>query len=380
MKIGIITHYYQSQNYGGNLQAYALCRFLNKRHSTEQICYVHRSLKRKMLKKCYKLPIKAMSLLKRKLTFLLTKRETKKIAFALEQRRERLLAFNCSIPHSLIIYNEETICEAEKVYDLFITGSDQVWHPAAVNDAYLLNFVKDKPKISYAASLAVDSLTKEYSESLHTSLENFRAISVRERNAVELLCALTSKSVEWVLDPVFFLAKEEWEEIIPVRQIKEKYLFCYFLGNNKKIRELARLYAEKHVLKIVTLPHLNGNYNRADEGFGDVQLYDVAPADFLSLIKNAEYIFTDSFHAVAFSLIFKKQYFVFNRDASRKMNSRIYSLGELFGTENRFFKNKIEMNVQYLECINEIDYDQEKKGFDELLERSIRFIERGLSN
>ena len=378
MKIGIITHYYKSKNYGGNLQAYALQRYLGSKYTVEQICYenITSPKSKKELfaelgflgfsKKCVKYMISGMKNIFRK--------RNREVESLLEKRKQAHLGFNQNIPHSNIKYTPKNIAEAESQYDCFITGSDQVWHPSAVNDAYLLKFVQNKPKLSYAASLAVSQLTPQQEEVMHNALQGYWSISVREENAVVLLKDIIAQKVEWVLDPVFLFGKEEWSEMAVETPIKEKYLFCYFLGTDKKCRNLAKAYAQKKNLKIVTFPYLQGVYQTCDKNFGDIPLYDVDPLGFVSLIKNAECVFTDSFHALAFSRIFEKQYFVFNRNGKRAMNDRIYSICKLFDEWGHFCDGTDKLSLKYIIGQTPIDYTKKFELFEKKKAQSRAYL------
>ena len=382
MKIGIITHYYKSKNYGGNLQAYALQHYLGHKYMVEQICYENITSpkgKKELLaelgfwgfsKKCARYVLRRL-----KNTF--QKRDSK-VESLLEKRKKAILNFNQNIPHSTTIYSLENIAKAENQYDCFITGSDQVWHPSAVNEAYLLNFVKNKPKMSYAASLAVSQLTEQQEERMRAALKSYKAISVREKNAVTMLQGVAAQPIQWVLDPVFLLGQDEWSKLAVGELVTEKYLFCYFLGADKKIRKLANAYAQKRNLKLVTLPHLLGGYRVCDKNWGDVQLYDVDPAGFISLIKNAECVFTDSFHALAFARIFEKDYFVFNRQGNLSMNGRIYSLCELFNEWSHFCDSKEKLSLDYILKQYPIDYTKNFEEFKQKQEESFKYLHTNL--
>ena len=156
--------------------------------------------------------------------------------------------------------------------------------------------------------------------------------------------------------------------------IKEKYLFCYFLGENPNSRKLATKYALENGLKIVTLPHLLGNYRKCDAKFGDKKLYSVSPNQFLSLIKHAEVIFTDSFHATVFSNVFQKEYFIFGRNSLGKMGGRIYSLTKLFESEERFCDNDKKESLEYINSLNKIDYNKSLESFINIKEKSLEFL------
>ena len=380
-KIGILTHYYRSNNYGGNLQAYALCRFINEKvpHvSAEQVSYDIYSLQTRKRKR-YSLS-KVIKKLKIKLTYTINRTIKKEIYIELDKRKKAILKFNQeSIPHSIKIYNRLNINECNSEYDIFITGSDQVWHPNVLCPAYLLSFTeKDKVKLSYAASVAKDILTEEEKQIFKEALRDYKAISVRENEAISLLVDISPMEPEWVLDPVLLLTREKWDFVSTERIVEEPYLFCYFLGDDITIRHLAEEYAKKKNLKIVTLPYLLGEYRKCDLDFGDERLYSISPPDFISLIKYADCIFTDSFHAAVFSGIYEREYFVFERAEAKNSSSRIYSLLSLYETEEHFCDTEKKRTLSYLLNIKKIDYSRKLEKLEEMKKKSVRFLEENI--
>lgn len=363
--IGIITHYYNSKNYGGILQAYALCRFINTmKYNAKQISYSYIKIGKRNFS--IKFICKHPQNILRKIYYKLNIKR-------FNSRYNKLNSFNnMSIPHTDNVYTECSLYKLNEIFDCFITGSDQVWHPNVANVGFLLSFT-EKSKIAYAASFAVSQLSNIFCEKISKSLSDYKAISVREKDAVDLLQPLTDKKVEWVLDPTLLLDKSDWDEICPERRIEKKYLFCYFLGADKRIRKLAKQYAKKHKLKIVTLPHLCG-IAKSDIGFGDYKLYDVAPNDFISLIKYADCVFTDSFHACVFSGIYNKNFYVFNRLGSESMATRLYSLCELFECQDHFCDTDDKFNMDYIKNLQPIDYNKDFQLLKTMKEKSTRFL------
>lgn len=366
-KIGIITHYYRSMNYGGVLQSYALCAFLREKgYDCQQICYA--SSPKVDAKKNFKILVAQF------LETLFFKRKWKK-------RRDAFSIFREQIPHSDVIYTKETIANSVDDYDVFITGSDQVWNLKNYHSAYFLDFVPSKKiKISYAASLCADALDENGKTIFQKSLGDFSAISVRENNAVELLTPLVSEKIDLVVDPVFLLKKTQWDALCGARMVRESYLFCYFLGGDQKARRLAQEFAKKKRLKIVTIPYIHQYLSKdtfADFGFGDVRLHDVSPMQFISLIKHADAVFTDSFHAVAFSTIYKKEFFVFERAGEKQMGSRIRSVVERVGAKEHFCTDE-NKNLDYLLGCVPIDYSENYKVTENMIEDSIRFLMRNI--
>lgn len=380
-KIGIITHYYNNLNYGGNLQAYALCQYLRLNGvEAEQICFAGAFISRKKRKKKNFFVAIARKIITYPYEkFVAWKREKLEQELQVKVRRENaFLAFNREIiPHSKRIYNNSNIIECVEKYDAFITGSDQVWNQSWYNEAYYLSFVpSNKKKISYAASLGEEYLDTEEKEFYRDRLRLFDAVSVREQTALKLLKDVSPVQPYWTLDSTMLLPVEEWEKIRVEYPIDDKYLFCYFLGNNKAARDIAKTFSRKIGLKLVTIPHATGDIEILDENFGDLQLFDVSPQQFLSLIKNAEFIFTDSFHAVVFSYLYKKQYFAFNRSKDGAMSTRIKDITSLFGHKERF----CEENMQYINDLKKIEYDSISPSFEKRRELSIKFLKDNLIN
>lgn len=387
-KIGIVTHYYKSRNFGGNLQAYALCEKLRQYDiCAEQLCANFKTslsnpcikkesiffrLKRKgVLGSFCAVFVKIANRIKMKLV----------INHMLKKNIEERRTAACKEFNTLLIqnsgkeYDQDTLSSCLKEYDAFITGSDQVWNPKWYFPPFFLDFVpSDRPKISYAASLGTNKLTDSQKELYKEHLKDFKAISVREKDAVDLLKDITPVEPQYVVDPTLLLEREDWDKVCSERQINDKYIICYFLGDNKKARKAAQKLAKEKGLKLVNIAYAGGNNAYFNIKFGDIKLYDASPQDFISLIKHAEYIFTDSFHAVVFSYIYQKQYFVFNRDKSGSMNSRIYSITELFNQPERFCFCKDREKFEYVNNLNDADYSIKNEKLEQMIEKSKKFL------
>ena len=378
--IGVVSLFYNSTNYGGVLQSYALVEVLSDMDvNARQICYKRESkLSAKRFLKVFN-PIKLYRFVKGKIHHFKNRENQKKVNDAAARRSEPFSLFvNANIPKTDKVYSQDTIKETLIDTDIFITGSDQVWNVNYYDEVYRLDFVTTKKyKFSYAAGVSNRRLTKKQKEIFRTSLSSYDSISVREREAVNVLQPLTSKTIEWVLDPTLLLSSEKWDNICSGRKIDEKYLFCYFLGSPSIDNVGIMQFASKHGLKVVTMPFL-ALTSKKDGDFGDYKIYDAAPQDFISLIKYAEYVLTDSFHATVFSHIYKKNFFVFNRAGLKSMNDRIYSLTSLFDTQDRFCDTKEKESLEYIESLSPIDYDRAFPKFEEMKEKSVEFLKENL--
>lgn len=381
LMVGIVTHYFRSTNYGGNLQAYALCRFINDTFPfvrAEQISYDisgntwnPRRLKRLTVKRLLK-----------KLYFVAQNRLYAKIHAperqAIQTREKAVSVFNRgAIPHSRTIYTADTVAQSVTQYDILITGSDQVWHPSAVCPAYLLNFASGEiiRKASYAASVAKTELDEDEKKAMKSALADFYAISVREEDAVKLLAPLSPIRPVCTLDPTLLLNQSEWLSVAADRCVRDDYVFCYFLGDDPQQRVVAEQFAEAKGLKLVTLPFLQGRYRKCDDGFGDEALFDVSVPDFLALIRDASYVLTDSFHASVFSIMFEREFFVFERVHANVSGSRLRSLLSIFDMELRFCNSNEKVQLSYLLNQPPLKYGVSFEKFEERKRISVKYLE-----
>ena len=389
-EIGIMSFCYRNLNCGGKLQAYALCRTLQKnQYDAEQICYQLGSLPGgksfgKRLKYAFCNVHGFSDIIKAGRRFLkgqYVKMQDKKLLDLQPSRKKSYESIDLSIPHSAVVYTHQTIKESAVQYDTFIVGSDQVWHYPSQLETYTLSFVPaGRKKIAYAASVAKNQLSENEKEIFRNNLKDFKAVSVREKEAVDLLQPLCPTKIEWVLDPTMLLSAEDWDEVCEERIVPEEYVFCYFLGADKKERKLATEFAKRKGLKLVTFIHLANHYVAADVHVGDIQIYDVSPEKFLSLVKYAKYVFTDSFHATVFSHIYQKEFFAFSRQGHKEMGSRLYSLTDILENRDHFCDTKDKANLQYIMNLPAIDYTKKLPKFEEMKEKSINFLKENLKD
>lgn len=248
--------------------------------------------------------------------------------------------------------------------DFYITGSDQIWNSFFENGkdpAFYLDFVpKDKIKIAYAASFAIDELEENIKDFVFEKSSRINNISVRETSGLTILKKLGIANVEQVLDPVFLLNADYWKNNF-VQTINQNFIFVYDFDNNSEIKKTALYLAKKHNFKIYSV---NQNINYAERKY-----VFSAPNDFLSLIFNAKFVLSNSFHAVAFSLIFNKKFLVFNR--SEKINTRMRDLLEILNIShlliNQNQKTDIETVIFDYETINNLISIKTKLSKDFLL-------------
>lgn len=353
-KIGILTLYHNSVNYGAVLQAYALCRVINRfGYTCEQIDYAYNAKPQYM-----RLISKALNI--RWLVKYIRRNQGKKKNHYVEIAAQRKIAFDAFkekyIPHSEVYYQNE-LDKCGEQYDAFVVGSDQVWNPDWITPEMLLAFVPEKKiKISYAASIGKYKLTDNQNDFYKKYLDSFHAVSVRETSALSMIEKIYKGPVKKTLDPTLLLDADEWDEVCTSRLVDKKYIFCYFLSEDREQRKIAREYARRAEYKLVFIPHAY-RYNSSDIGFAEQEVPFASPAEFLSLIKYADCIFTDSFHACVFSGIYKRQFWVFPRKDSTGMDTRIEEITSLFGAEDHFIWDFKNFSTDQLDLITPIKYD-----------------------
>ena len=265
---------------------------------------------------------------------------------------------------------------AEKRYSDVIVGSDQLWLPInVVSDYYTLNWVPDPiNKISYATSFGISEIPNKYKDKYSFFLKRINHLSVREQSGVKICKDIADLDAKLVCDPTLLLSKEEWEEIaVKGRIIKDKYILCYFLGNSIEYRKFAERLKKKTGFLIVSLNHID-EFVKYSDTYCDIAPYDVGPSEWINLIKNAEFVLTDSFHGTVFSIINNKKFFTFRRYAANSKvstNTRINSLLHIFGLDDRLLNGDEPIS----EVINKkIDYQKVNIIYSKFSEDSKQFL------
>lgn len=383
-KIGVCACY-NTKNYGSMLQTLATGKKLQDLgYEYEFIRYTRKPTLGLIIRSLGRIPEIAAS----KIEHLKRDQKLKKypeIAAGIKKRNKCFDTF-MNQRFTLLSPNYETFKEINKAaynYSAVLVGSDQLWRPEGYSTGfYNLLFVPDDiPKIAYATSFGVSQIPDNKKQIAKRFLNRIEHISVRELRASEIVKELTGRTVPTVVDPTLLFTGEEWKGLIPPKTVVgEKYIFCYLLGTNPTHRQWVKELKEKTGYKIVTIPHLDV-FVESDIEFGDLQLFDVGPAEFVNLIRNAEYVCTDSFHGTVFSILNHKKFVTFNRFSDRSKNSRnsrIESLLSQTGLEKR------RVIIWEKEIKNHIDSPIDYFKVDDLLQqmrlKSVTYLEKALKH
>ena len=270
----------------------------------------------------------------------------------------------------------KALCMDSKKYSAVVTGSDQLWSPAGLSTNFFnLMFVDASVrKISYASSFGVKNIPWYQKRKTKQYLNRLDYISMRENRGAEIVKELTGKTVPVIADPVMMFSAEEWNKLIPNKcEGNGDYIFAYFLGENQEHRRAVEQLKKATGLKIIALRHMD-QYVAADENFGDEAPYNVGPEEFLNLLRCAKYVCTDSFHGSVFSILYHKQFMVFNRyseQSKHSKNSRIDTLCENLNLSARRYNGNIVESIQA-----DIDYESVDKRVDDLREHAYNYLNK----
>ena len=338
--IGVVTAF-KVNNYGSKLQAYAVCRKLNRLgYDCEIIDYVPRGDLRAatVLRKVFS-PEKNLY----RYNALKTKLQNKKhhLTEKLAARNRAICSLDSIYPMSAPISGYGNLTRLSEKYSTIVFGSDQIWRPDGIKEGFTGGEFTDRPcKVAFSPSFGVSELPAGMADRYRRILTGFKTLSCREERGAELIRELIGAEVPVLPDPTLSLEVQDWNEFqshAVLELPKERYIFCYFLGGSSRHRDAVRELKRITGCRVIGLPHFKG-YVPSDDTSLDIPLYDVNPADFVRLIANAAYVCTDSFHGTVFSSIYERDVLCFMRygEADRgSTNSRMSGLIRRFGLEDR---------------------------------------------
>ncbi len=348
-------------NYGASLQAYALQHFLETLgHDVEIIDYNPRYLQKAYNfwyvpenSRLYKLTQKNIIIL---LLFSLWSTPKKFKTW------KRIKPFKFFKKHILKCTKEtystyEELKNNAPLADVYIAGSDQIWNTSLVNGkdpAFFLNFGKNVKKISYAASFGLKKL-EHHQKNVKTYLQALDAISVRETSALKILNEMGYKGIP-VMDPVFLLSKKDWLKFLENynfrNRINYKYVLVYdIFFDDDNLKKSTLKYAKENNLKVVSVD------NFVKTPYADINISNAGPIEFLGLFRDAEAIFSCSFHATAFSVILNKNFGVFY---NKKNSSRMIDFLQSVELSHCFNPKEIDCKINWNKVNNLLNSNIEK--------------------
>lgn len=265
-------------------------------------------------------------------------------------------------------YSNKDINTLNAVYDFFLVGSDQVWNPLYNSFDYkmMLSFADNNKKIAFCASIGLEEIPKEKMDIFKENIPLFKGISVREKQAACILQKFTHQDIVTLCDPTLMIKKDEWNKISlkPKNHGYKRYILVYFLGNmSTAIRNELNKFRNQYDCDIVDIsPYFSCRFNKRDSSY-----YGTGPLEFIWLIFNANLICTDSFHGFAFACIGGKRVIVFKREDSLNMEGRIKGLANELGFDLEYGK---PMNID--SAIVEKYQKQKLAEANDFLKKSIK--------
>lgn len=328
MKIGVYTII--ADNFGAQLQAYATARFLT---SLCQGCNVE-------LVKIVEKPKEAT-----------WKTVVKSLLPSYVKKRRAYYEFERLMPLTPKSYYANDLARHPLPYDLYIVGSDQVWNISegmGEHLVYFLPFETKSPKIALASSFGAANIPQNLRNDVAQYLSDFSAISVRETDGVNILASVGIKA-EQVLDPTFWIDREEWDKLAGDKPIiKGDYIaaigFETSNDNPQKLMDSAN--------EIYGMPVIGLNTYRAFKY--DCRYNSFGPMEFLNAVKFSKLVLTSSFHTIVFSLMFQRDFYLLKHS---KRNSRMQNLLANFDLLDRMVDGELESYWDLMRKKSHIDYN-----------------------
>jgi hypothetical protein len=257
-----------------------------------------------------------------------------------------------------------TVMESEGI-DAFICGSDTIFciDEFGFDDGYYANYpCMQGNSISYAASFGDSHFTEDTLKTLDCRLKNFKSIAIRESNMVPYVQRKVNVPVQKVIDPTLLLDTSEYDRITSDYREKEKYLLLYSRRKNDLMQAYAENLASQYGWKIVEISL------QAEHAAKHKMFYEAGVDEFLSLVKNAEYVVTNSYHGMIFSVQYRRNFSVFSR---QQCDTKITELLDMLGLLSRLFVTGEELSAP-------IDYDDVHTRIRKARRESLAFLESSL--
>lgn len=350
-KVGIIT-IVNVNNYGAELQAFATFRKLQLMgYNAEIINYLYykdwRYIDSKMSRSFNSMSIKGKIIYFAKYrvaSFVLNKI----LPLICKDVKQRIANFNSFHQHntrfSKLYKSMKDLYTDTPIYDVYMVGSDQVWNPNASSsiEPYFLTFAPHSAlTVSYASSFGVSKIeNNSIANRIKLGLSSIKTISVRESSGVNLVKELTGRTAQLVCDPTLLLNKSEWTMFMkPVSNMPQRYVLIYQLSESDAIVKLATRIGKQEQIPVYRICK---RAFKVKKDKGVVNILNAGPSEFLSLITNASFIITNSFHGTAFSINFDVPFYTVV-SAKKKNNNRMESLLDYVGLGKRIVKNDVDI-------------------------------------
>ena len=365
-KIGIITMH-RVMNVGSVLQAYALCEKIKQLGAEVEIIdyqypnvyHIQQKANRGLIDKFLLLPLRVKY-------FLLYKKTIQRARFK--------HFFDHRMSLSKYYLDRDSLYADTPQYDIYLTGSDQVWNPACMkgDGVFFCDFVSQALKASYSASFATNEIPDLYKDIYKQYLSGYSYIGVREKDAVKLIKDIVNKDAVTVCDPTLLLNKCDYLELVNDSQLKlnkKPYILVYALSYAydpyPRIDEVVDIVKKKLGYNVLYL-----HANSVDHYHMGRSITSAGPSEFIDLFLNASFIVTSSFHGTAFAINFEVP-FIAIVPSSNHHDSRIESLLEILGLSKQAISTDQELPI---DLPLHVDFDEARIKLDKYRYKSESFL------
>ncbi|MCI9137067.1 MAG: polysaccharide pyruvyl transferase family protein [Lachnospiraceae bacterium] len=374
---GIIT-YHEPYSYGANLQCLGLQMFLEELGFQPEIIDYSTTayLELRRRNRVKSLLYRVMRFLRNPKGFLRAKknaqevsRESQDFQGQLDIRNRKFREFQQRYYH-LSSRRYEQYSELREncpVYDAYICGSDQIWNPAFcdMDDNYFLAFAPMGKRIAYAPSFGVRNISKCFQKEYRKRLCDIDCLSTREKEGVQIIKELTGRESKIVIDPTLLIDREQWMKIADDSDaiLPETYILTYFIGMDEYIEqfqeEVRRAFPKDEIVNLV--------FDKSSYG----------PCDFLKLLSQAKFVFTNSFHGLAFCINLNVPFAVgktLKDYGSTNSFVRMEDLLENLGLEHRIYNGRETLGDSWLK----LDFTEVNKKRKQFVQESRDYLRNAL--
>ena len=371
--IGIIT-FHEPYSYGATMQSLSLQMYLKKQgYKAELIDYsMNGYLQLRRIHRFRSGIIKLLRFFYHPITYCKAVINARQIAEEKKKVSNRIASRNIKFKNFRDKYYYKSRCRYENYldlynnppqYDVYMCGSDQIWNPnfCDMDDSFFLRFANSNKTIAYAPSFGVEKLPIYVKNAYRKRLNGICFLSVREKSGQQIIKELTGKDVPVVVDPTFLVNRSKWAMIADESTIDTKcpYILSYFIGIDKYIdsfiQMLKEVFPEYKIINLV--------FDKSDYG----------PEDFLKLIRDSQFVFTNSFHGLALSLNFRVPFAIGKtlKDYGKSSGfSRIDNLLQQVGLENRIVEVGEEIDCSWLN----LDFEKVEEKLSCLISQSTKYL------
>ncbi len=365
-KIGLVTFY--SDNYGSCLQAFALYNTIKNMGFDPVLVRYSRTnqgeSRKGLLNKLKNHSV--LSLIKALLNYRMI--HGKKESF--NKFREKQFPFT---EKSYSKNDDKT--ELDKLFDVFVCGSDMMWCETFQQDweHHFLRFTTKDKRVSYAPSFGINSISEENLNRCREYLSGFRpqCLSCRDISGVEMIKEKFGLESHHVVDPTMLFTKEQWNSFISdERFIQKPYVLLYLFGGQKNGRDKILQQVQKWNIGSLKSISINGNHRINNPNIG--------PFEYLRLFRDAEFIITDTFHGLMFSLIYEKPFVVLTREDGlhwSKYSDRMTAQLDMLGIPERYHDSNLPMPDSF----KNLNYSSISEKIACLRDKSLIYLQNAIS-